>query len=142
MICPDWQYPHCGTSSVTQAFCSGCEEFGERPSMVTICAPSAAETCTWQERCARPSMCTVQAPQNPAPQPYFVPVSPTMSRITQSRGVLGSASTETGLPFTENEAIGDLPEVSHSRRALFHLPAQASPRVSIGQRFEIQKCET
>ena len=25
MIWPDWQYPHCGTSSATQAFCTGCE---------------------------------------------------------------------------------------------------------------------
>src|SRR5438094_8542315 len=23
MICPDWQYPHCGTSSSIQAFCTG-----------------------------------------------------------------------------------------------------------------------
>src|SRR6188472_1624408 len=134
MICPDWQYPHCGTSSVTHAFCNGCEEFGERPSMVTICAPSAAETCTWQERCARPSICTVQAPQKPAPQPYFVPVNPMMSRITQSRGVLGSASTETGLPFTENEAIGTSLK-SAIGRALFRLPAEHVRRLPMKPSF-------
>src|SRR5262245_1980617 len=110
--------------------------------MVTICEPSAAETCTWQERCARPSTCTVQAPQNPAPQPYFVPVSPTMSRITQSSGVLGSASTETGFPFTENEAIGNLPWSRPLGRALFRLPAHDVRRLPIEQRFEIQKCES
>src|SRR6187401_1831911 len=108
--------------------------------MVTICAPSAAETCTWQERCARPSMCTVQAPQNPAPQPYFVPVRPTMSRIAQSRGVLGSASTETGLPFAENEAIGT--SLKSASRALFRVPAQEIRRVSTAQSVEIQNCET
>jgi hypothetical protein len=23
MICPDWQYPHCGTCSLSHAFCTG-----------------------------------------------------------------------------------------------------------------------
>jgi hypothetical protein len=36
MICPDWQYPHWGTSSAVHAFCTGCEEVGDSPSMVTI----------------------------------------------------------------------------------------------------------
>jgi hypothetical protein len=33
------------------------------------------------------------------PQPYFVPVSPTTSRIAQSRGILGSASIVWLLPL-------------------------------------------
>src|SRR3990172_7644090 len=77
MIWPDWQYPHCGTSSATQAFCSGCEELGERPSMVTTYLPATEPNCTEQERSALPLMCTVHAPHKAAPQPYFVPVNPT-----------------------------------------------------------------
>src|SRR6476619_1088282 len=102
MIWPDWQYPHCGVSSAIQAFCSGCDEFGDRPSMVTTLAPSAAETGVEQERTALPFRCTVQAPQKPAPQPYFVPVSPAWSRMIHNNGVFGSASTETCLSFRVN----------------------------------------
>ena len=36
-----------------------------------------------------PSICTVQAPHRPAPQPNFVPVSLRCSRTTQSSGVFG-----------------------------------------------------
>src|ERR1700730_11400978 len=36
MICPDWQYPHCGTSSSIQAFCTGCDASTESPSIVVI----------------------------------------------------------------------------------------------------------
>ena len=102
--------------------------------MVTICAPSAAETCIWQERCARPLMCTVQAPQSPAPQPYFVPVSPTMIADDPDSGVLGSASTDTGLPFSVNEAIGDPPERPF-QAGVVRLPAQEVPRLPIGAKF-------
>jgi hypothetical protein len=42
---------------------------------------------------AAPSMWTVQAPQSPMPQPYFVPVMLSRSRSTQSKGISGSAST-------------------------------------------------
>src|SRR5688572_12027346 len=80
--------------------------------MVTTLAPSTADTCIWQERTADPLMWTVQAPQKPAPQPYFVPVNPTWSRITHSRGVLGSVSTDTGLSFNVNEAMRSLPELA------------------------------
>jgi hypothetical protein len=34
------------------------------------------------------------------PQPNFVPVIPRLSRNAQSKGVAGSASTSTALPFT------------------------------------------
>src|SRR4051812_22250800 len=65
--------------------------------MVVTRLPAAAETGTWQERIASPSRCTVQAPQTPTPQPYFVPVRPRRSRRIQRRGVSGSAaSTERG----------------------------------------------
>src|SRR5262249_36218305 len=74
--------------------------------MVTTLAPSTVDTAVWQERCARPLTCTVQAPQRPAPQPYLVPVNPTWSRMIQRSGVLGSASTETCLSLSVNETMG------------------------------------
>src|SRR4029077_18565845 len=52
------------------------------------------------ERVASPSTCTVQAPQSAIPQPNFVPVSPSVSRKTQSSGVSGLTSTECACPFT------------------------------------------
>src|ERR671914_538351 len=39
------------------------------------------------------------------PQAYFVPVSPTFSRITQSSGVLGSTSTSWVLPLMVKRTI-------------------------------------
>src|SRR4030088_232705 len=61
--------------------------------MVTICLPAAVAMEVWQERVAAPSTWTVQAPQSPIPQPYFVPVMLSRSRSTQSKGISGSAST-------------------------------------------------
>src|SRR5215475_14696134 len=89
MICPDWQYPHCGTSSITHAFCNGWEDVGDRPSMVSTVLPATEPKSIWHERCAVPSMWMVQAPQAPAPQPYLVPVRPIWSRIAHNRGELG-----------------------------------------------------
>src|SRR4051812_17658087 len=60
--------------------------------MVVIFLPAASETGIEQERVATPSTCTVQAPHCAMPQPYFVPVRPTCSRITHSSGVVGSTS--------------------------------------------------
>ena len=53
---------------------------------------AALERVVWQERVAAPSMWTVQAPQSPMPQPYFVPVMLSRSRNAQSKGISGSAS--------------------------------------------------
>jgi hypothetical protein len=39
------------------------------------------------------------------PQPYFVPVRPRFSRITQRRGVSGATSVSYLFPFTFNEII-------------------------------------
>ena len=61
--------------------------------MVVIRLLSTALTGSTQERVARPSTCTVQAPHWAMPQPYFVPVRPRLSRSTHNRGVDGSAST-------------------------------------------------
>jgi len=54
------------------------------------------------DRTAAPSTCTVQAPQNPAPHPNFVPVSSSVSRNTQSSGVSGETLTLFSLPLTRN----------------------------------------
>ena len=46
--------------------------------MVTIFLAPTAFTGTWQERVATPSICTVQAPHWAMPQPYLVPVRPSV----------------------------------------------------------------
>src|SRR3954464_7178584 len=109
MIWPDWQYPHCGTSTAAQAFCTGCEELAESPSMVTILSLAfTALSGTEQERCNSPLMCTEQAPHCATPQPYLVPVNPACSRMTQSSGVSGSACTSRIFPLMLSFAISSL----------------------------------
>ena len=65
--------------------------------MVVICAPAPTSTGDWQERVAWPSTCTVQAPHWAMPQPYLVPVRPSVSRSTQSSGVSGLDVESVGL---------------------------------------------
>src|SRR5580704_3381738 len=93
MICPGWQYPHCGTCSAIHACCTGCELSADNPSMVVIFFDPTEETGVWHERTASPSRCTVHAPHSPIPQPYFVPVMLSLSRSTHKRGVSGAIST-------------------------------------------------
>src|SRR5476651_1881513 len=77
-----------------QAFCTGCEEVADRPSMVTILSFAlTSPTRIEQDRITSPLMCTEQAPHWATPQPYFVPVRPTCSRITHKSGVSGSTCT-------------------------------------------------
>src|SRR5712691_9206435 len=75
---------------------------GERPSIVVIDLPATPETGIRQENMRSPSICTMQAPHWPAPQPNLVPVSLSSSRSTHRRRVLSGASTLTGLPLTVN----------------------------------------
>src|SRR5712672_4522623 len=78
----------------------GCEALGERPSMVTILSPALRlPSGIEQERCSSPLMCTEQAPHCATPQPYLVPVRPTCSRMTHSRGVSLSTWTSRILPL-------------------------------------------
>src|SRR3954453_5165844 len=81
--------------------------------MVTILSLAfTAENGTEQERCTSPLMCTEQAPHCATPQPYFVPVKPTCSRITQSSGVSGSACTSRTLPLMLSLAMRSSPRIS------------------------------
>src|ERR1700741_5401880 len=75
MICPDWQYPHCGTSCSIQASCTGWVPSADKPSIVVIALPATAAAGTLQDRVASPLINTVQAPHCAMPQPYLVPVS-------------------------------------------------------------------
>ena len=75
----------------------------ERPSIVVIDLPAAAEIRVWQARVGFPSRCTVHAPQAPMPQPYFVPLRFKMSRSAHKRGISAGASTLAGLPLTVSE---------------------------------------
>src|SRR5947208_15102167 len=68
--------------------------------MVVILPAAAALTGVRHERTACPSRCTVQAPHSAAPQPYLVPVRPSVSRSTHSNGVSESTSTSVSLPLT------------------------------------------
>ena len=44
IICPAWQYPHCGTSISIHARCTGWDPSADSPSTVTMGAPAAADT--------------------------------------------------------------------------------------------------
>src|SRR5579872_3357618 len=71
--------------------------------MVVTFLPATRERGATQERIAWPSRCTVQAPHRAMPHPYLVPVMPSESRSTQSKGVEGSTSTLTDFPLRLNE---------------------------------------
>ena len=73
--------------------------------MTTFLPLETALSGTWQERVATPSMCTVQEPHWAMPQPYLVPVMPSVSRSTQSSGVRGSALAWSDLPLTLSTAM-------------------------------------
>ena len=74
---------------------------GSSPSIVVMSASPTLPTGVMHDRVARPPTWTVQAPHMPMPQPNFVPVSPTMSRITHSSGVSSSASIATVRPLMD-----------------------------------------
>jgi hypothetical protein len=84
-------------SCAIQADCTGCRPPAPRPSdpspsIVVTLRPPSSPTGTTQARSAAPSMCTVQAPQTPMPQPNLVPVSPTTSRTAHSSGMSSGTS--------------------------------------------------
>src|SRR6266705_6708920 len=74
-------------------------------SIVVTRLPAAAETGVMHERAGLPSTCTVHAPHSAMPQPNFVPVIPSTSRITQSNGVSSSTSTLRDLPLIVRDCV-------------------------------------
>jgi hypothetical protein len=68
-------------------------------SILVIAAPFSVSTVVMQHRVATPSTITVQAPHCAMPQPYFIPVRPSVSRKTQSSGVSDSTSTVWSAPL-------------------------------------------
>src|SRR6186713_1728438 len=70
--------------------------------MVVIFLPATSLSAVWQDRTASPLTCTVQAPHRPAPQPNFVPVICSCSRMAQSSDVSAGASTDMFRPLMLN----------------------------------------
>src|SRR5215467_3507888 len=108
MICPGWQYPHCGTLTFIHAFCTGWDPSSERPSIVRISVPAVLFIGVTHARIALPFWWTVQVPHSAIPQPYLVPVSPRMSRRYHSNGICGSPSKARSTPFTLSLSMSPL----------------------------------
>ena len=68
--------------------------------MVVTDLPATSDSRVWHEKARLPSICTMQAPHRPVPQPNLVPVSLSSSRITHNSGVSGGASECAALPLT------------------------------------------
>ena len=108
--------------------------------------PTASLTCMAQERVATPSIWTVQAPHCAMPHPYFVPVSPTFSRMAHSRGVSGSTSTLTSFPLMLRRIMDfspDMPaappqapscEINEFRFSLFQIKSVGRSALNSGDR--------
>src|SRR6516164_860029 len=62
-----------------------------------------------QERNGIPFRCTVHAPHKALPQPNFVPVMPSTSRKTHSKGMSPSTSTSCSTPLTVILKVIDQP---------------------------------
>src|SRR5712692_4017941 len=90
--------------------------------MVVTCLPCTSEIGMTHVRVGAPSMCIVQAPQSPTPQPNLLPVRPRCSRTTHNRGTSSGPSKSADIPLTENfTMLGSL-----SRRDLQTLSVLAS----------------
>src|SRR5262249_61545406 len=89
-----------GTCGGSQPFCGGCDKPADNPSIVLPDLPAISDIWVWHENARLPSICTMQAPHRPVPQPNLVPVSLRSSRITHNNGVVGGASVDAALPFT------------------------------------------
>jgi len=125
---PGVQYPHWSASWAMKASCSGCSASPRAsPSMVTTSCPATSRTATRHERTASPSTRTVQAPQVPSPQPYFVPVSPRSARRTQSSVRPPSTSSATGRPLRRKRMVSLMAVTSVGSS-----PAAIAPSARVG----------
>src|SRR2546423_9591350 len=77
--------------------------------MVVTERPETSVNRVWQENARLPSICTMQAPHSPVPQPNLVPVSLSSSRITQRSGVYGGASDVAALLLTVKLTVIESP---------------------------------
>src|SRR5581483_4714177 len=85
------------------ACCTGCSvPFDEMPSIVSTARPSQATARVMHEYTGRPSTSTVQAPQSPSLQTFFVPVRPRESRRVSRSERSGPTRTDTFRPFTSS----------------------------------------
>src|SRR5262245_5107759 len=100
MIFPDLQEPHFRHCSGGPGLRRRCDESADKPSIVVTDLPAISDIWVWHENARLPSICTMQAPHRPVPQPNLVPVSLRSSRITHNNGVVGGASVDAALPFT------------------------------------------
>src|SRR6266446_5172275 len=85
--------------------------------MVVTWRPCAIMTGMTQVRIAAPSICMVQAPQTPMPQPNLLPVSRRCSRTTHNSGTSCGPSNSAGITLTENftDMWGSLSRVGAER---------------------------
>src|ERR1051326_5267125 len=127
MICPGWQYPHCGTFTSAHAFCTACGPCAEIPSMVVI-SPETVPICFWHDRIAFPFSSTVHAPHSAMPHPNFVPVSPRMSRRYQDSGISGSPSNDCATPLTLKRVMTTVPERLRCELTAYSTADQAAAR--------------
>src|SRR3569832_1952771 len=79
--------------------------------MVVTERSAISPICVWQENARFPSICTMQAPHSPAPQPNLVPGSLSSSRITQRRGVALGAPLDAGRPLIVNWIMSSSPHL-------------------------------
>src|SRR6516165_2607684 len=85
--------------------------------MVVTCLLSTIMTGMTQVRIATPSICMVQAPQTPMPQPNLLPVRFRCSRTTHNSGTSSGPWNSAGIPLTENftDIAGCLSRVGSER---------------------------
>ena len=106
---PGVQIPHCAAPRRgTRAGAGGAAASpSARPSTV-LDHPGrrAGRSGTRQAQTGSPSSRTVHAPQSPASQPTFVPVSPRSSRRTSVRRRIGSPRTDTGFAVDPEGRLG------------------------------------
>src|SRR5262245_54544156 len=83
--------------------------------MVVTDFPATSEMGRMQVRTALPSRCTVQAPHWAIPHPNLVPVIPSTSRNTQSKGISSGTSTVFRTPFSVKVVDMGLPSLTRRR---------------------------